>query len=377
MKRVLVPPRNNWQKSLEDLGFSFHSIGGIYWNEGVCYEFESKEIDRIEAITEDMNNMCLNAVEHVIKNDLFHRLRINKEWAQFIKKSWERKDLTIYGRFDFSYDGKSEPKLLEYNADTPTALYESSVIQWFWLQDVFPKYDQFNSIHEKLEDVFLKLKNKMGIFDKLYFTCVEHHKEDFVTTEYMRDVASQKGIATKQIYINDIGFSKETSRFYDLDEEEIKYLFKLYPWEWIVSDEFGDMVLNETVNFFEPAWKMILSNKGIMAIMWEMYPEHPNLLPCYFESSKIKDNYVRKPLLSREGANIKIFGKNISSEETGGSYGKEGYVYQELKELPCFDGNYPVIGSWMVDGQPAGIGIREDLTMITKDTSRFVPHYFI
>lgn len=62
---------------------------------------------------------------------------------------------------------------------------------------------------------------------------------------------------------------------------------------------------------------------------------------------------------------------------TEGTYGKEGFVYQQYCPLPSFDGNYPVIGSWIVDGKPAGIGIREDDTPVTKNTSRFVPHYFI
>jgi glutathionylspermidine synthase len=59
---------------------------------------------------------------------------------------------------------------------------------------------------------------------------------------------------------------------------------------------------------------------------------------------------------------------------TEGQYGKEGYIFQELFELPNFNGNYPVIGSWAIGQEPAGMGIREAQSLITDNLSRFVPH---
>lgn len=76
--------------------------------------------------------------------------------------SWNEEPPAIYGRFDLAYDGIHPPKLLEYNADTPTALLEASVVQWYWLQDVFPKDDQFNSIHEHLVAKWKELKDYVG-----------------------------------------------------------------------------------------------------------------------------------------------------------------------------------------------------------------------
>jgi glutathionylspermidine synthase len=150
---------------------------------------------------------------------------------------------------------------------------------------------------------------------------------------------------------------------------------KLYPWEWLINEEYGKYIFKSTTQFIEPAWKMILSNKGILPLLWELFPEHPNLLPAYF-TSKIEGDYIKKPLLSREGANISIFkdGEVTSSE---GDYGEEGFIYQALHELPNFDGNHPMVGSWVIEGESAGIGIREDTSLITGNLSRFVPHYFI
>ncbi len=375
MKRLVVPQRRDWQSKFEELGFSFHSVEGSYWSEGICYEFSSDQIDHLEETTQELHDMCLKAVDYVISGNLFGRIGLGEQAADLVKESWSSEEASIYGRFDFSYDGKGEPKLLEYNADTPTALYEASIAQWVWLEEAFPGCDQFNSIHEKLLDAFNSAKRKMPLISRLYFSSVKDHEEDFVTVEYMRDVAQQAGIETRHIYVEDIGFDPDTGRFVDLEEETICFMFKLYPWEWLLADDFGKYIKPGIITLFEPAWKMVLSNKGILPILWEMYPGHENLLPSYFDSSRFGQDFVKKPLFAREGANIE-FSKEGAQIVTEGTYGSEGFICQELSELPSFGGRYPVIGSWIVNGLAAGIGIREDDTPVTKNTSNFVPHYF-
>ena len=128
------------------------------------------------------------------------------------------------------------------------------------------------------------------------------------------------------------------------------------------------------VNWIEPIWKMLWSNKALLPILWQLYPNHPNLLPSYFEPNST--SYVKKPKLSREGANIQIVQNNQIVTNTAGNYGAEGFIYQDLAHIPNIDGNYPVIGSWIIGGEAAGMGIRESNTIITNNTSRFVPHYF-
>jgi glutathionylspermidine synthase len=124
---------------------------------------------------------------------------------------------------------------------------------------------------------------------------------------------------------------------------------------------------------------MLLSNKGILPVLWELYPRHPYLLEAHFDSPGLMLSWVKKPLLGREGANITLHqpGREI---ETGGDYGEEGFVYQDLAPPVAFDGVYPVIGSWVVGHEEgnaaAGMGIREGDTPITGNTSRFVPHLF-
>lgn len=376
MLREKIKPRPGWEKRLEDLGFTFHSMGGVYWNESACYSFSASEIDEIETASRELHKMCIEAAGYVISNDLFGKMAIPESFRQRIIDSWEDDEPYLYGRFDFSYDGTGPPKLLEYNADTPTALLEASVAQWFWLEDVRNGMDQFNSIHEKLIDEWKYILTRLPE-PVIHFACAGDSDEDFRTVEYLRDTAMQAGFETSQINMEDIGWDSEKLVFVDLDDRRIHNLFKLYPWEIMIREEFGLHLLHDSMRIIEPYWKMLFSNKGILPILWELFPGHPNLLPAYFEKGRIEGSYVKKPLLSREGANIEIVTKyGITKQE--GVYGNEGFVYQGYAPLPVFDDTiHAVIGSWIIGGEPAGIGIREDDSIITKNTSRFVPHYFI
>ena len=86
--------------------------------------------------------------------------------------------------------------------------------------------------------------------------------------------------------------------------------------------------------------------------------------------------WARKPLFSREGANVQLVRDGQVLAEDGGPYGAEGCIYQALHPLPVFEGRYPVLGSWVVGDSAAGLCIREDRSLITTNMSHFVPHYF-
>ena len=373
MERIKIQPRNNWQAAVEQLGFGFHSTDVPYWDESAYYTFSMDEIELIEKATAEIWEQCLGAVQYVIDHKCYNQFQIPPFIIPLIEESWEEDHPSIYGRFDFCYKN-GQLKMLEFNADTPTSLYEAGIVQWFWLQDFDKKKDQFNSIHEKLIAYWKYLKEylKPGI---LHFGCVKGTLEDLTNVEYMRDTAIQAGLETCFIYIEDIGWDEEQSVFVDLDNQPIVNMFKLYPWEWMLTDDFGSKILQDKMKLFwiEPAWKMILSNKAILPILWQLYPESPYLLPSYFEKPDLTD-YVIKPILAREGSNIAIIKNNDIILETDGPYEEETCIYQQLFELPEFDHNYPLIGSWIIGQEPAGIGIRESVGLVTDNLSRFVPH---
>jgi glutathionylspermidine synthase len=229
-------------------------------------------------------------------------------------------------------------------------------------------------LHEKLIAQWKWLKAEHG-YDHVHFTCGAESEEDGGNLDYLRDTAMQAGLQAPWISIEEIGWREGDLSFTDLDEERIETLFKLYPWEWLLADSFGDNIRKTKMRIIEPAWKMVLANKGLLPILWELFPKHPLLLPASFERHKILGDYVKKPLLSREGANVEIY-KGGEVIRADGTYGEEGFVYQQYTPIPNFDGNFVTIGSWIIGDEPAGIGLREDATEITMNTSRFLPHYF-
>jgi len=374
LRRHTIQVRPDWQKKVEELGFSYHTLNAeVYWDERAYYEFDLQQVEIVEKATTELYFMCLKAVEHVIKHKLFAQFFIPDEFIHPILSSWDHSDPSIYGRFDLSWNGNIAipPKMLEFNADTPTSLFEASVVQWHWLQDCFPERDQFNSIHEKMVHWWKKIKpylNKQA----LYFSCLDEFPEDFVNVQYIQDCASEAGIRTKFISVQDIGWNGTC--FTDLEEKKIFNMFKLYPWEWLMHEKFAPHILKTDTLWIEPAWKMILSNKAILPILWKLFPGHPNLLESYYNGPGTMKDYIKKPLLSREGANVTMVERDQVTHQTGGNYGEEGFVFQQLCKLPDFGNNYPVIGSWLIGGSAAGIGIRESNSPITDNFSRFLPH---
>jgi glutathionylspermidine synthase len=382
MRRIACPERNDWRQTAAACGFDFHTIDGErYWDERAYYAFTLEEIERgIEGPTAEIDAMCLELVGRAIADEWYlKRLKIPEAFWVLISESWERDDPSLYGRLDLSFDGRGPAKLLEYNADTPTSIFESAVFQWTWLEQAIERTivpgqaDQFNSIHERL----IAGWNKVASGRHLHLTGTTRNDEDAGTLAYLEDTAVHAGLSTTVIDIEDIGWRDEGG-FVDLDNRDIEFVFKLYPWEWMFRDAFGAKLRHAATRWIEPPWKAVLSNKGILPLLWEMFPGHPNLLPTYFEddprAAALGASYVRKPMYSREGANVALISDGAPIAEQRGPYGAEGFVRQALATPHGFSPQYPVLGSWLVDHTPCGLSVREDESPITANSSRFLPH---
>jgi glutathionylspermidine synthase len=382
MRRIACAERDDWQATAAATGFDFHSEDGRrYWDERAYYAFSLDEIERqIEAPTGEINAMCLELVARAVGDErLLRLLKIPEAFWTLIAASWQRRDRSLYGRIDLRFDGIGPAKLLEYNADTPTSLFEAAVFQWTWLEQaierqIIPKRaDQFNSLHERLIDAWKAITGGR----RLHLAGTLQSAEDAATLRYLSDVAEQAGLKTSLIDIAAIGLRGD-GNFVDLDDQVIEWAFKLYPWEWMFRESFGANLKGASTRWIEPPWKAILSNKGILPLLWSMFPGHPNLLPAWFDDEEaaagLGSSYVHKPLYSREGANVTLVCAGSPIDRQPGPYGAEGFVRQALAPLPEFSGQYPVLGSWIVDGTPCGLSIREDDNPITGNMSRFVPH---
>ena len=388
MLRRDIAARTNWHDTAQEYGFSFHTIDGqAYWDESAYYQFTLEQIENdIEDPTQELHEMCLHVVDKVVQSQaLLNDFCIPDAFHEAVSDSWQAKSPSLYSRLDLVYDGTGPAKLLENNADTPTSLYESGFWQWLWLEQqvdsgALPNAsDQFNSLQEKLIMRFRDIANHYQQ-KNMHFSCCLDSDEDRGTVQYLQDCAAQAGLSTPFVFIDDIGVT-DTHRFMDLDNNPMDMAFKLYPWEFMLKEEFGEIAAYSDTKWVEPIWKSVLSNKALLPLLWEMFPNHPNLLPSYLHRDLDKvdkaGKWVKKPIFSREGANIMIIDNGDVIAQTGGEYGDEGVIFQQFTPLPKFADNYTLIGSWLVNDMPAGISVREDNTLITQDTSRFVPHIIL
>ena len=220
-----------------------------YWREGPFYDFSMAEIQRLEGAAAQLFEMCVAAGDHVVDNDLFDRLRIPPMARPQIRRTWESEPPSIYGRFDLRYDGEGPPKLLEFNADTPTGLVESAVTQWNWHLFTGQGSDQWNALHDKLVAAWqrnlLKWERRTGVRPRVHlaWTSEETSGEDRMTVAYLMDTVVQAGYEAVELIVEDIVLDDGDGRFYDQQGRHLDVVFKLYPWEWLIEDEFGPAVL--------------------------------------------------------------------------------------------------------------------------------------
>ncbi|WP_129285468.1 glutathionylspermidine synthase family protein [Streptomyces sp. GZWMJZ-114] len=396
MERRTIEPRPNWQETVEEQGLVYpltrHPDGTFrpYWDESAYYVFTLPEVEALEETVEELHELCLAAAEHIVAHDRFADLGLtDPRQTELIAESWRRRaELpSLYGRFDLRYDGAGPAKLLEYNADTPTSLVEAASPQWFWMEERFPGADQWNSLHERLVDAWRR-QAKLLPPGPVHFahSVSDILGEDLMTVAYLRETAAQAGLDTEAIAVEDIGWDPLSRRFVDLRLRFVRSCFKLYPWEWLARDRFAPHVQETLDNgggtgstmWIEPAWKMLLSNKALLAILWELFPGHPNLLPAHLDGPcelATAGGYAAKPLFGREGAGVTLHEPGAPPRTR--AEGEDPLCYQALAPLPDFDGNKVVLGAWVVGDEAAGLGIRESSGLVTDEYARFLPHVIL
>lgn len=392
MQRVALSERPDWKAKAEEAGFNFHTMHGEpYWDETSAYQFSLAEIeDEIEDPATALHGMCREAVDMVIRSEeLLTRLDIPRAHWEFIADSWHRNEPELYGRFDLIYSGDGPAKMIEYNADTPTSLFESASFQWGWLEDMAaslgPEADQFNSIFEALTERFAEM---FPTGTHLHFACFTQNAEDLGTVETVAWAARGAEMGAHLVDIAKIGMT-ETGQLADDESRVIGTLFKLYPWEDMLRDDFAKHLAGANCRFLEPAWKAVVSNKGILPVLWEMFEGHPNLLPAFFEDRANDSNpvfrrsadamqrgFVRKPIFSREGSSVTITENGqITDRSPDQTYAGQSAIVQAYCPMPDFDGFRPVLGAWIIGTTCRGLGMREDRSRITQNLSRFKPHF--
>ena len=394
MRRLSVQPRPDWEARLAEIGFHHVRMDGeIHWDEGTVYELDARWADDlIEAPVTELHAMCREAVDRVAGSEaLMARLEIPRTSWDIVRASWHADEPELLGRMDLlpAADGSGPLKLLEYNADTPGLLLEASLAQSQWLEDRLasgalpPGTRQINRLYDALVARFHEI---FEAGTDVHFTCDEAFHEDYATAELVAFAARDAGLGAHFVPTGGIGLS-DRGQFTDAEDRVMGALFKLYPWADMLLDDFAEAIPNAGCAFLEPAWKVLVENKGMLAVLWEMFEGHPNLLPTLFEGDLgprgqgsglhgFERGSVLKPILSRQGSSVTMLDAHGTVLETSKdlSHAHETRVVQALHEGPVRDGWRPVIGAWVVGRHCAGIGVVEDRSRITQSSCRFVPH---
>jgi glutathionylspermidine synthase len=386
-----IKPLSN--SKLEELGFTWHtdSDKSGYISDTLVKITQDEAEAYYEAVNE-IYDMYAEAAGYVIENNLFFELGIPFNLVDAIKKSWENDvHWHIYGRFDLSggIDGKPI-KLLEFNADTPTALFETALLQWALLRENgLNEESQFNNVYDAIRENFrrlITLFDDTDLFDERYdgwkilFSSVYGNDEEEATTKLLRQMATDTGFNTGFEYLGDVKFDE--NGIYDRNENQYEYWFKLYPWEDIAVNEpelattLTTIMQNQAAIILNPAYTLLFQSKGMLKILYDLFPDSPYLLRASFEPLKgIK--HVEKSVFGREGANVKIVDANGSVlNEQGGEYGNYKRVYQEYVDLPKDAEGAKYQAGVFFAYEACGLGFRKG-GEIMNNMSKFVSHIIV
>jgi len=342
MQRISSAPRAGWQDIVREQALVYAGADVpqalAQWDESACYVLTMREVRGLEAATNELHDLCLAAARHVVTTARYAEFGVPPWAAPALRQSLTAGAPSLYGCLDLWYDGASPPKLLEYHADVPPALVEAAICQWYWLEQTRPDQDQWNQLHERLVTGWHAVAMRLG--EKSVhcgWSDLDLSGANRVAVGYLAETARQAGLAVHVLPMRAIGW--DGSRFVDDRAEPILTCFKLYPWSWMVREPYGPLALAETsrVNWLEPAWKLLLSSPALHALLWELNPGHPNLLPAQPGSPR------------------------------------------EVAPLPTFEGQFVAVSSWVVSdamgrGRAAGVGFRESTGPTMTEYARFVPH---
>lgn len=375
---------------LETIGFHWHTDSDQ--TKYVADELVIVTNQEAEAYYEAVNelyDMYAAAAQHVIDNNLFFELGIPFNLIELIKKSWENDvHWHLYGRFDLAggIDGKPI-KLIEFNADTPTSLFETAILQWAILKhNKMDEERQFNNVYEAISDNFRRL---VTLFDdtqsfdehydgwKILFSSIHDNVEEEQTVRLLQQMAIDTGFETGFESMNAVKFDDEG--IYDRDDNTYEYWFKLFPWEDIAIDEpelavmLSSIVNNQKAIIINPAYTLLFQSKGMLKILCDLFPDSPYLLKTSFEPLK-GIACVEKRVFGREGANVRILDASGNTiEENDGPYGNFKAIYQEYVELPQDAQANSYQAGVFFAYEACGLGFRRG-SKILNNMSKFVGH---
>jgi glutathionylspermidine synthase len=378
IRRFGVEARPDWRARVEALGLVDPVLpdGSPYWVEDRGYAIEKPQIDLFYDAAAELERLTLAAIDQIVQRDLFDRFDLTPLAARLAGDSWDRQTRNLIGRFDLAFVPGEPPKLLEYNADGAVSLIEAARVQADWRDAHRPDALQWNEIEAHLDNAWRALGLPRL---PVHFAGLKDDIEADATLDYLAETARAAQIDARRLDLDEIGWDGE--KFVDLDGNTLRTLAKIYPWAWLVKDDFARHLEFAGTSVIEPAWRMLPADKRFLALLWEMFPGHPNLLPASMEPMSAP--CVAKPALGRDGRGVIFHANGADKPATGGDTqiaeaddaAEDGpLVWQAMAPSASVDGCHLMAGVWCVASQPSGLGLREADGPFVGGQARFVPH---
>jgi len=347
----------------------------------------------VGAASNELHRMFLEATNRVIHDDeLLTRFGIPNEFWNRIRHSWiNDQNLAIAGQLDLAFDG-NHLKALEYNADTASTLFECACLQKKWAEAI--ELPSTFTTARWLHDRLIGNWKKLNITTKVHLF-IQNNEDEMLTALYMQNIMKEANIISK-ICLDIKQFFWKDDIIIDSDGETVQFIWKLWTWDTILQDyidttkndnstkhlngthpRISDIFLNDQIKVIEPLWKVITSNKGLLTILSQMYPNHTNLLNSQWNlTDQFKQtSFVKKPIVGQGGQNVTLYNPQDDSviDETMGNFGNRHSIYQDFVSLKNNDGYYSIINSWIIRGYYAGFCVREDQSLIINNNSQIIP----
>lgn len=391
MRRVTMKPRADWRPGLRKYPYGVRAMSaGVLWREDVRYEFSAAQIDLIESVADELHAMIRETARWVVESRLFSQLGIRGEAVRLLEASWNdhwaggrlnERAGALAGRLTLAYDGRDSVRLLGCNYDTAEGLFAASIIQRNWREALVPDADQFNSLHEGLVERWEELAAGVPGRERLHLACATPDPMREGELVYLSATAGEAGVATRLLPLQSVGW--DGARFLDDEGQPVSWLAKIYPWQGLADDSFLRKLRGGGMSVLSPLWCWLMSNHGLLALLWERYPRHSNLCRAAFDPADLGDceAVTARGLFGLDDAaqTMRVHGGTVHGgtvSDTGPRDGTGGVVWLETPPTFEEEGAHAVLHAWIIGDKCLGMSVRESADPRVGPEAAMVPHLF-
>ncbi len=338
----------------------------------------------LKRATDELHALFMHATDYVLQDDArLARFNIPRVLWPKIHQSWDnRRNQLITGRFDFTLSERGL-KVYEYNCDSASCHMECGKVQGLWADHY--GCDEGRDPGDRLYRMLVQSWQDSDV-DGLLHILVDPNPEETYHALFMREALERAGIRTRIIERFDRLRWDMLGEIVDDEGNPVRWVWKTWAWETALDQiraecegdamrldsyrlgerraetpRLVDVLLRPEVMVYEPLWTLIPSNKAILPVLAELFPDHPYLLSTHYAlNDELRHNgYVEKPIVGRCGSNIRMVGADADViESSSGQFTDRDSIYQELFSLPVVGGLHVQMTTFSAAGKYAGSAVR-------------------